>query len=519
MHQSQQNHLLGHGRSAEGKGNVKVGNERDSVRFDICGSFLPSTFNLHLHMLSPEISFWIMLTVSLGFAGWFGWQHGKKYALGAGLAASLLAGTWFDITVLNTRINVTMATAIVLLVVYCTHSWREIFRHLGLLDYLIGAITIWHIIVDTYHGEQPLAVAAQAYGQWMLPYAAGRYAFLHRNSLLKLGPVFAIAGAIISLLCVAEACSGTNIWETAFAPRDELVNFNGRVRYGIAYRACGPTRHAIFLSNMLLTLIPFAILMTQREINWFPKLGKRNRLPGLAIVAILTAGIASSLSRGPLITLYVAGCLSIAWLYRPAAWTLLGASLIAAILVAANWNEFIRLIESNEQDRKRASVLVVDDEDEAIIYTGTRNRLVILQVYVPIFLEGGPLGYGTTASTGFPPKDLPGLPTAPKVRKRLGIVDNAFLNNGLRFGWVGLVLFAGLFVLATSTALHLARRASTYFFPLDQRYFIAVAMLSIAFLFEIATVFWSYDYATWMLLGFGTVSGLLSQVKRPDFAV
>lgn len=470
-------------------------------------------------MLTAEISFWVMLAVACSFATWFGLKHGKEYALGAGLAASLLAGTWFDITVLNTRINVTMATAIVLLAVYCTHSWREIFRHLGLLDYLIGAITIWHIVVDTYHGEQPLPVAAQAYGQWMLPYAAGRYAFLHRSTLLKLGPVFAIAGAIISLLCVAEACSGTNIWETAFAPRDELVTFKGQLRYGVAYRACGPTRHAIFLSNVLLTLIPFAILLTQREIAWYPKLGKWNRLAGCVISAILIAGIVSSLSRGPLLTLCVGGCLSLAWLYRPAAWTLLGIGLIAVILIGANWNDFIHLIESDETDHKRASVLVVDNEDEAIIYTGTRNRLVNLQVYIPIFLNGGPLGYGTTASTGFPPKDLPGLPTDLEVRNRLGIVDNAFLNNGLRFGWIGLALFTGLFVTASLTAFRLSRRASTYFFPVDQRYFVAAATLSLAFLLEIATVFWSYDYATWVLLGFGTIAGLLSKVKRPDFAV
>lgn len=470
-------------------------------------------------MLSPEISFWIMLGFSLGFAGWFGWRHGKHYALGAGMAASLLAGTWFDIIVMGTRINVTMATAIVLLVVYCTHSWREIFRFLGPLDYLIGAITIWHIVVDTYYGEQPLAVAAQAYGQWMLPYAAGRYAFLHRNSLLKLGPVFAIVGALISLLCVAEAWSGINIWETAFTPRDELVTFKGQLRYGIAYRACGPTRHAIFLSNVLLTLVPFAILLTQREIDWYPKIGNGNRLLGFAITAILIAGIASSLSRGPLLTLCLAGCLSLAWLYRPAAWTLLGAGLIAAFVVGANWNAFVRLIESDEKDRKRASVLVVDDEDEAIIYTGTRNRLVNLQVYIPIFLEGGPLGYGTTASTGFPPKDLPGLPTDPKVRNRLGIVDNSFLNNGLRFGWIGLSLFTGLFITAATTALQLSIRASTYFFPLDQRYFVAAVALSVALLFETATVFWSYDYATWIILTLGVAAGLQSQVKRPDFAL
>ncbi|KLU02536.1 putative transmembrane protein [Rhodopirellula islandica] len=465
-------------------------------------------------MLTAEISFWIMLAVSLGFAGWFGWKHGKHSALGAGMAASLLAGTWFEIVVLDTRINVTMATAIVLLVVYCTHSWHEIFRLLGPLDYLIGAITIWHVVVDTYYGEQPLAVAAQAYGQWMLPYAAGRYAFLHRESLPRLAPIFAVVGAIISVLCLAESWTGINLWETVFTPRDDLVRFGGQLRYGIAYRACGPTRHAIFLSNVLLTLVPFAVLMTQRGMDWFPKLRKWNRWLGPGLLIVLVLGVASSISRGPIVTLVLAACFAIAWLYRPAAWTLLAIFLGSAGWIASDWDGFVRLLETDSNDRKKAAVLVVDEQEEAIVYTGTRNRLVNLQVYVPIVVEGGPLGYGTVDSTGFPPENLPGLPTDPTVRQRLGVVDNAFLNNGLRFGWVGLALFTGLFIAAASTAFQLSRRASTYFFPLDQRYFVISTTLFVALVFEVVTVFWSYDYAFWTLSAFGSIAGLSSQMKR-----
>lgn len=468
-------------------------------------------------MLNAEISFWLMFAFSCGFAMWFGWRHGKEYALGAGMAASLLAGTWFDITVLNTRINVTMATAIVLLFVYSTHSWREIFRHLGLLDYLVGAITIWHIVVDTYHGEQPLSVAAQAYGQWMLPYAAGRYAFLHRSSLLKLGPVFAIAGTIISLLCIAEAWTGTNLWETVFTPRDELVTFKGQLRYGIAYRACGPTRHAILLSIAALTLIPYAVSMTQKGIDWFPKLGKWNQWLGTVLLVVLVLGMASSISRGPVLTLVLATCLAIAWLYRPAAWAVFALLAVSTVWIASDWDGFIRLLETDEKQYQRSAIVQVDGRKDPVIQSGTRNRLNILHVYGPIFVKGGALGYGSTASSGFPPRNLPGLPTDPVDRRRIKIVDNAFLNIGLAFGWVGLVLLSGLFIAAATTAFQLSRRASTYFFPLDQRYFIATATLTIAFLFEIATVFWSYDYAFWILYMFGSIAGLSSQLKRQGF--
>src|SRR5690554_417312 len=131
-----------------------------------------------------------MLCASCGFAAWFGYRNGKQYVLGAGMAVSLLTGTWFEIDLGGTEINVTIATAIILLVVYCTHSWRQIFKSLHAMDYLVAALAVWLGLVDVIHdGFQP-ALAAEAYGQWILPYAAGRYAFMHRGSMCKLAPVF-----------------------------------------------------------------------------------------------------------------------------------------------------------------------------------------------------------------------------------------------------------------------------------------------------------------------------------------
>lgn len=459
-----------------------------------------------------------MLTVSLAFAAWYGRRHGKQFALGAGMAVSMLAGTWFEIEILGTPINVTMATAIILLVVYCTHSWREIFKAINLLDVLITTLFLWHIVVDVYYDGTPLPVAAQAYGQWLLPYAAGRYAFLHRDALPKVAPVFAIVGAIISVLCVAEAWTGTNLWETAFTPRDDKVSFVGQMRYGIAYRACGPTRHAIFLSNVLLILLPFAVLLTQRDISWWPRIGRWNRLLGPVLLTILLVGVASSVSRGPVITLFIASCLALAWYYRPAAWFVAGITVLLAVWIATDLNGFLRLLETDEKEYQRTAIVQVNGEDEGVIQSGTRNRLNILRVYGPIFLSGGPLGYGSTTSSGFPPRGLPGLPTNPKDRNQIAIVDNAFLNIGLASGWIGATLFLSLFLLAAFTTMQASTRASTYLYPLDQRFFIAAAGLFAAFLFEISTVFWSYDYYFWILFMFGVIAGVSSTFKRQKAA-
>ncbi|TWT89275.1 hypothetical protein Pla100_55920 [Neorhodopirellula pilleata] len=450
-----------------------------------------------------------MLTVSLAFAAWYGRRHGKQYALGAGMAVSMLAGTWFEIEVFNTPINVTMATAIVLLIVYCTHSWREIFKAINLLDVLITALFLWHIVVDVYYDGNPLAIAAQAYGQWMLPYAAGRYAFVHAGSLEKLSPVFVTVAAIISVAAIFESVSGINLWELLLTEMDDKVSHPRRRRYDWLYRAAGPVRHPIFLGIVLMTMLPFAVDLVSRQRDS----SKKRILVSTGLAAVIL-GVGATLSRGPILCLPVSALFAVAWYDRIARWSIIILAMIGSLIAIVYADSFLSYLDSSESNRGESHIVEIDDRNSPQIYTSSRNRIFVVKIYGPLVVKGGPVGYGSKRSTGFPPRNLPGLPADPTVRERLGVVDNSYINIGLRFGWIGLVTFVCTLLFTISFALRFALVASTYLYPCDWQCMIAYAGVFFALLFEIGTVFWSYDYAFWIMLQIGAISGSASQVAQ-----
>ncbi|TWT66643.1 O-antigen ligase family protein [Allorhodopirellula solitaria] len=460
-------------------------------------------------LLTDESSFAIMLLVSCGFAAWYGYRHGKQYVLGAGMAVSMLAGTWFEITLWNTEINVAMATAIVLLIAYCTHSWREIFKALNLLDVLVGALMIWHIIVDVSHEGQPLAFTLRAYGQWMLPYAAGRYAFLHPGSMSKLSPVFVAVASFIAIAAVYESFTSVNLWETIFIHVDDKVSRVVGQRYGLLYRSIGPVRNAIFLGIMLYLLLPFAVDLTtpRDDARW-------RRAAGFAGMILIMLGIVATVSRGPMLCVVLAGAFALVCVNRYARWILIPLAAAGVIFTAVQFDTVANYLESGGDEHTRSRIVDVDHEGDAEIHNNTRHRLLIPKIYGPIVFEGGPLGYGTTASSGFPPRNIPGLPNDPAISGLLRNVDNTYINIGLAFGWVGLALFVTLLITTIVQALQLAPVASTYLYPSDARVAVAYASIFFAIIFEIWTVHWSYDYSFWVLFQVGVVAGLTSQCVR-----
>ncbi|TWT52119.1 O-antigen ligase family protein [Allorhodopirellula solitaria] len=460
-------------------------------------------------MITGEGSFVIMLCLSCGFATWYGYKHGKQYVLGAGMACSMLAGTWFKINALGTEINVSMATAVLLLVAYCMHSWRDLLKSITLLDVLVGALTIWHVVVDVCHEGGVVAVSLRAYGQWMLPYAAGRYAFSHPGSLAKLSPVFAAAAASIATLAIFEAITSINMWETVFVSVDDKVLRIIAQRYGILYRAIGPVRNAIFLGVILLSMAPFAVdLMIHSGIS------KRHRTMGGVMLFLLALGIVATVSRGPILCILLACAFSLAYINRVLRWVVIAMAVGGVTLATFQFDTVANLLESGGQEHTRSRVLDVDGSGDLELYNNTRVRMLIHKVYWPIVLDGGPLGYGTTDSSGFPPRNIPGLPTDPAVLEYLKYVDNSYINVGLALGWVGLALFVAFLVAAIIQSLTLAPLASTYLYPSDSRVMVAYASVFFAILFELFTVHWSYDFSFWLLFHAGVIAGLASQCAR-----
>lgn len=459
-------------------------------------------------MITAESSFAIMLTLSCLAAAYVGIKWGKEFALGAGIGVSLLAGTWFQVEIRGTDINVTMATAAILLIVYACHSWRQIFRNVHALDCLMVVLMYWTIIVDMYHGGSLASVFVYSYGLWMLPYAAGRYSFVHADTFSKLAPLFATIVFFISITSVIESLTQVNLWEWLFCTVDDKVTRVKGLRFGLLYRAIGPTRNPIFLGIVFIAMLPFLIECATRTTATKSKLAF-----GLLGLAVTILGIIATVSRGPIICLGLIVAFSLAVSYRFARWSFVALAACLLIGFAAFPERTLQLLEEDGSGRTSRTVIQLDDSNAPEIYTGTRQRLLVPRIYGPIVASGGLFGFGSVDSSGFPPRNIPGLPTDPRTREMVRNVDNSYINVGLAFGVVGMTLFFLMWVCAIAYSLRLVPIFSTYFYPSQTVVAVVLSGVFFSLAFQVFTVHWSYDFGFWILYVVGMIAGLTSRYK------
>ena len=461
-------------------------------------------------MFSTSFAFAALLIAASIGGIYAGIRLGKSMALGSAMAIASISGSWFEIRTFGVAINVATATAAVFLVGYCLHSRRRLFATGNWIDAAVAALVLWHIFVDIYHGDSPVQTVLLAYGQWALPYAAGRYAWIRRDDLGMLALMYAAAACVISIACAAESLTSWNLWEW-ITPRDTRVSFVRGLRYDLLYRANGPTRHAIFVGVVLLTLLPWPIMLADDSDR-----PKRLRLWALLAAGVLLLGIFSSVSRGPalaaVIVIVFAACSR-----NTVAVAIAGCGLVTMLaLVAIVPDRIADVLEARPDGPSQSTVVVLDQDGQAVRQNSARSRLLVLQVYGPLVVRGGPIGYGTAASTGFPPRNLPGLTKDPVALRQIAFVDNAFIGIGLRFGWVGFALLIAVFFTAAGTAFALAPEAGTFFYPRSRTSLITLGITIIAAALVSATVYFDRDHGFWVMFLIGSTSGVRESIKGFD---
>lgn len=224
------------------------------------------------------------------------------------------------------------------------------------------------------------------------------------------------------------------------------------------------------------------------------------------------SGIAATLSRGPAIGVLIAVAFVAAVGFRPLRVVLPIIAIALGVALAFDSDGFARWVDRGIPQGERS--YVVEINGEPVLFNGTRNRLLIFKLYGPIMLRGGAFGYGTQASSGFPPRGLPGLPADPTVRSWMSVIDNSYLNVGLRFGFVGLALFAGLMIAGVLQSCTLVRGAETYLYPCGWFTVASFAGVTTGLAITMLTVYLDYDYGFWVLLLLGVQSGMMVERRR-----
>ena len=459
---------------------------------------------------------WLVATaVCISVGGVAFYRGGPGLGVGIGLAMACLVPTWVDLGIGDARLNVRHATAIALMAAYCFHPQGRIWSSVNMLDVAVAGLVIWHIVVDYTIDGFSSVLPVRAYLEWGLPYVAGRFAMMHSSSISKLDVWFASVAVVIGLAAVVESMSQINIWEVVFGHvrADDLIKRPQGLRFGLLFRAMGPTRHPILLGCVLVLLAPWAIsLATADGVRW-------RRILGWSGVVSIVLGVFAAMSRGPLLALIVAALVAISFYYVWARRIFSAAIIMGVLVTFLGWSSILEFIDRIENEKSSAQVVEMDGEFER--HTSTRHRILIFKLYGPLVFRGGITGFGTAAIEPIPP-NIPGLSISARDRQILGIVENSYLTIALRFGLVGVSLFILLHVAAIVTAFSLARKQSLVAYPAPPVFLVAIGSILVGMSFEMITVLPVYDFYFWILFMCGMVAGLAAldvKIRRGEVSI
>ncbi len=446
----------------------------------------------------PGMQGWLLAIISISAVWLFVlFRRGPMPALGAGIVLSFAFPTWVQAEIFGLPFGITTTMACITLPGYVFHRDGKIISPLTLLDISVGLMFVSHILADSVATGFTIALPFAAYGEWVLPYVAGRFAVKSNKDVGFIAPWILGVLLTLSLASIYECLSGFNLFEYIFGNRPvELAGRNAQ-RLGFK-RAFGPTTHPIYFGMLIAVLAPWLVSFWQ--------LSRTYAFRSLAFIAgaISLAGAVGTVSRTPILTILGSATGLLVVRFHAIRWPIL----ITTIAVVTGFLLFPDKITdtvsqwSGGGDRLR--VREVDGNETE--FSSSRSRLVLITAYSKALIKGGLTGYGSEAVSQFPPK-IPYMQGKAEASEILA-VDNAYILMMLRFGWLGAGCFVLTFITAIFSAAVLHNNKPDDLFPA------AASMLFVVSTFAFFLVWMSYDFGFEILWTCGILSGLVSSHTR-----
>jgi len=357
-----------------------------------------------------------------------------QIAMGVVVPLVWLVPVWVQVSIGIEALNVRTAVSIGALILYCflpkaTFPWRLIPCDWA----VIGLLTV-HLASDWWHTGFELSTFAIAYVEWLLPYLCGRLAFQHRDDLDWAWSTVCIVGLVLAFAAFFEAWFRVNPFEVVCGLRPEDRFVRDALRWGIR-RAYGPYMHPLYFGVVLCWFTGWWIFAAWRFFT--------DRSPSiwlLGAVVGLVAPLATG-SRGPVLGVVV---VTLGFIFCFRKQLRLSASILILLFgfLAIGFQDSLlaHLDEwSGEGKHERNKAKVVFD-NETLSISSARSRLLLFEIYWKALMQAGFLGFGTDAVSTFPVNVPLGRDEAEAIQK-IWMVDNFYLLNTLRFGYLGLSAF------------------------------------------------------------------------------
>jgi hypothetical protein len=438
-------------------------------------------------MLNSQTGWLIGVGVSLLCGLIVAIRRGAESGLGCAVSCSILFPTWLVWQFGDTVVGVRTVVAGVALGVYASRFPRRIRSPLTGVDACVAALTVIAFASDLFHGSGWFA-AIEAYCEWAFPFLAGRFACRRSSSSEVISRWVIALLLVLSAGGIVEALSGVNCWEEIFGLRTDGAPQNV-TRFGFE-RACGNTIHPIFFGLELIALAPWPLSRIRAGLTTAER-----SIAALTSLAV-AAGVIATLSRGPILAMIGIGVIALMIRFIWTRWLFGIAGLAIAALIAAN--PVLVLTEMGKMIGEKGREIEL--QGEKVETNSTLSRIWLVRAYMPAFKDAGLLGYGTEAISSFP-VNIPKVPASAKTVRELRWVDNEWILMGLRFGWLGLLALAGLFLTVAAVGVRLSSD------PPHRAFGLWMASMTASLFIVLFTVWLSYDFGFCFLWMSGAVTG------------
>lgn len=422
-------------------------------------------------------------------------RKGPILSLGPAMILSFAFPVWVKLELFGMPFTVRTAIACVTMLGFAVHPKGKIISPLTLLDVVIGFMCLTHIASDANISGFTPVLPFRAYGEWVLPYVAGRYAIRDRHDLRWISPWIIGVLLLMGITAIIESVTKINPYEVVFGNRPEELAGRSAQRFGLK-RAFGMVTHPIYFGMLISVLSPWIVSY------WQDYHLKKHRVIAVVTFLITLAGAVCTVSRTPVLTILIGIGILLSVRYRFIRWPFCLSAAAAIIVFAMFPNQVIDKVSALTGGGDRLRLIEVDGK--AVTYSSSRSRLIVLQTYSGAVVKAGLLGYGSEAVSSFPPQ-IPYMQGKAELSNMMKLVDNGYILISLRFGWLGGICLVLIFVSTIFTGFLLFADRPDQMFPAAYSSLVIVVSLV-----SMLLVWLCYDFGLPLLWNIGILSGLAS---------
>jgi O-Antigen ligase len=458
---------------------------------------------------------WTWLFCWLGIVGLMflvGYTNGPRRALIFGILLSLIVPEWIRWEITSTLwVNMRVAVSVSGLIMYLLHPHSTYNFKLSWCDFAGMGLLATHILSDSINSGVSISIPLRAYGEWVLPYMAGRVAIQEVGDARWALPtamfvtvVLVALGAMesaISLVIPYESLNPNMFEQLAMQQRpfDEHAPYYMQ-RFGMK-RAYGPTQHPMYYGSLVFLLFPWCLYAASRAAN-----PKANAPSWWRIMPWLCGiGVCCSISRAPILAIPVAVyCI---WFISKPTWRIPLAIVGVVVAVVGFFTQDAIQTAMETISREQNTNRKVKIHNQEYRFTGTTHRWLMFVAYGPAIKQTGLVGFGTERTSEFPPN----VPAKNGIPTEMFSVDNAYLLILLRFGYFGVLFFVAMLCAAQWNFWEMLQN------PKAEGSAWAAAMLGslIAFGLLMLTVWLPQDFGFFYIVNIGAAAGLWAERLQP----